>query len=90
VKERSNFSRFAAIPDANQQAGNFRSHNATLFDPTTGNPNGTGRTAFPGNIIPVARQSSITRKMQDLLPAAKMPGTASNYFASARPAELEC
>jgi hypothetical protein len=83
LKERSNFSRFATIPDANQRAGNFSGYSVTLYDPSTGAANGTGRTPFAGNIIPLNRQSAITRKMQDLLPAANIGGTASNYFASA-------
>ena len=49
----------------------------------TGNPDGTGRTPFPGNIIPLNRQSAITRQMVALIPMPNLPGDNSNYFASA-------
>jgi hypothetical protein len=34
-----------------------------IYDPNTGNANGTGRLAFPGNIIPAARINSAARTM---------------------------
>ncbi len=82
LRERSNYSRFMTLPDAKQRAGDFGGLNVTLYDPASGNPNGTGRSVFPGNLIPTSRQSSITRKMQALLPDANLSGTANNYFGS--------
>ena len=44
----------AAIFDASGNV-NFSGTGTTIYDPNTGNANGTGRTAFPGNIIPANR-----------------------------------
>jgi hypothetical protein len=38
-----------------------------VFDPNTGNPDGTGRSAFPGNIIPAARIDSAAQTMLSLI-----------------------
>ena len=46
-----------------------------LFDPQTGNPDGTGRTEFPGGVIPSNRISSISQEIQALYPAPNNPGT---------------
>ena len=59
-----------------------------IFDPTTGNAAGDGRTAFPGNIIPAARISSAAKTMLGRITAANfiagVPQGAtanSNYLA---------
>ncbi len=46
-----------------------------LFDPQTGNPDGTGRTEFPGGVIPSNRISSISQQIQALYPEPNNPGT---------------
>jgi hypothetical protein len=43
------------VPTLAMRAGNLSASPTPIYDPTTGNPDGTGRTAFPGNIIPQAR-----------------------------------
>ena len=57
-----------------------------IFDPTTGNPNdGTGRTAFTGNIIPNSRLSLPVVNLMNLLPAPNFGApslTTQNYLAS--------
>jgi hypothetical protein len=55
----------------------------SLYDPATGNPDGTGRTPFASNIIPANRISPITAQLQALVPLPNLPGTTSNYFDSA-------
>jgi hypothetical protein len=52
----------ATLPTAAVEAGNFTGYTlkaggapVTIYDPATGNANGTGRTPFPGNVIPANR-----------------------------------
>ncbi len=70
------------VATADQRAGNFSAYNTTIYDPATGNLNGSGRTAFANNTVPLSRQSAIARKIQDLVPAPLRPGTTSNYFTA--------
>jgi hypothetical protein len=58
---------------------NFRNAQGALipiYDPATGNPDGTGRTPFPNNIIPDNRISPITKKLLAFLPAPNIAGAA--------------
>ncbi len=73
---------YLTVPTEDQRRGDFSRYNATIYDPLTGTADGSGRTPFPGNIIPLNRQSSITRKVQDLVPLPNRPGTVGNYSAS--------
>jgi hypothetical protein len=56
-----------------------------VYDPRTGNPDGTNRTPFGGNIIPGNRISPIAQKILSLVPAPNLAGSEaspnSNYFA---------
>ena len=75
-----------SVPTADMKAGNFSALSTTIYDPLTGNADGTGRTAFAGNIIPTSRISPQAMKIQSYYPTANLSGTQSNYFASAVPA----
>ena len=71
------------IPTPAQISGNLGASTTTLYDPATGNSDGTNRTPFAGNVIPQSRINPISAKLMALLPA---PNTASssgsnNYFA---------
>ena len=70
------------VATAAQRAGDFSGFSTIIYDPLTGNPDGTGRTAFPGNRIPAGRISSAASKMQDLIPQANLPGVTQNYQVS--------
>jgi len=88
TKQRQASPAFYTVPTAAQQAGNFSGISTILYDPNTGNPDGTGRTPFPGNIIPSNRISSIAQKLQSFYPAPNIGAatlTANNYFASGGP-----
>jgi hypothetical protein len=67
-----------ALPDV--RAGDFSRYGVQIYDPLTGNLNGTGRSPFPDATIPLARQSSIAPKMQALIPFPNLPGTTANYY----------
>src|SRR5215472_13166174 len=81
--ERQNRNALFTVPTADQLAGDFSATGATIYDPSTGNADGTGRTPFAGNKIPADQISPIAQKVQDLLPAPNRPGFANNYFNSA-------
>jgi outer membrane receptor protein involved in Fe transport len=54
---------------------------AQIYDPLTGNPDGTGRTPFVGNLIPIGR---ISPQAQALLAGVPLPATGAiedNYTA---------
>lgn len=57
------------IPTADFRAGNLSQSPTIIYDPRSGNPDGTGRTPFTGNIIPADRISPIAAKLNSLLPA---------------------
>jgi hypothetical protein len=56
-----------------------------VYDPATGNPDGTNRTPFAGNKIPSNRISPIATKILNLVPAPNQASSESapsnNYFA---------
>ncbi len=69
-----------SVPTARMRNGDFSEVLAAvpafrLFDPATGNVDGTGRTEFAGAVIPANRISSISREIQALYPAPNNPGT---------------
>jgi len=63
------------VPPMALRIGDFsRAFNAddslqVIYDPETGNADGTGRSPFPGNIIPADRISPIAGRIQELFPA---------------------
>ena len=81
--ERKNISTLSTVATPDQRAGDFSKYGVTLYDPSTGNANGTGRSPFPGALIPASLQSPITLKLQSFVPLPNLPGVSSNYFSSA-------
>jgi hypothetical protein len=71
------------VPTADQRAGNFSAYNTTIYDPATGNVDGTGRTPFANATIPANRISPIATKLLSLIPLPNLPGTVANYYNSA-------
>ncbi len=54
-----------------------------IYDPATGNPDGTGRTPFPNNQIPYNRVNSVSIALMKLLPAPNANlGTATTTAAN--------
>jgi hypothetical protein len=85
TKRRQNASAFRTLPTAALREGNFAGTGARIYDPTTGNANGTGRTLFANDRIPTNRLDPIALKLIALIPQPNQPvGTspANNYFAS--------
>ena len=74
--------RFGTVPTAAMRNGDFSASTTPIYDPATGAANGSGRTAFPGNIIPRDRFDPIVQKLIAGLPLPNLPGLADNYFAT--------
>lgn len=72
------------VPTAAFRSGDFSSLAATnpIYDPTTGNPDGSGRTQFDGNIIPTSRISPVSAALMALVPLPNQPGNNNNFVAS--------
>ncbi|MPY88795.1 MAG: hypothetical protein GEU99_12805 [Luteitalea sp.] len=72
--EDSTASAFLNVPTPALRMGDFsHAQNAdgslqTIYDPTTGNPDGTGREPFPNNVIPEDRISPIARELVEFYP----------------------
>ena len=63
----------ADVPNEAFRNGDFSAYAATnpIFDPATGNPDGSGRTQFPNNIIPSNRFNPVAVKLLGTLAARK-------------------
>ncbi|MDP3000704.1 MAG: TonB-dependent receptor, partial [Bryobacterales bacterium] len=53
----------AQVPTPAMKAGNLSASPTAIYDPMTGNPNGSGRSPFAGNVIPSSRIDSGVRAM---------------------------
>jgi hypothetical protein len=73
----------ASVPTALMRTGNFTESARPIYDPLTGAPDGSGRTAFAGNIVPANRLDPAAKKLADLTPMPNLgTGVANNLFAS--------
>ncbi len=88
-----NWERYRLIQDVNSiesvptpaiRSGDFSSVSTIIYNPTTGNPDGTGRTPFPGNKIDPNLLSKAALTFAALIPAPNLAsgGIADNYFSS--------
>lgn len=85
TKERQGVTAVMTVPTDDQRKGNFSAYSNTIYDPATGNADGTGRTAFTSNTIPTNRISSIAQTIQALIPEPNngpTGATANNYTNS--------
>jgi hypothetical protein len=83
--------RTESVPTEAIRRGDFRATGSVIYDPFTGNPNGTARTPFPGNIIPDDRISDVARKILSFYPMPNLfeadgvtPRETDNYFIQPR------
>jgi len=61
------------LPNAAMRQGDFSAFDTIIYDPATGNADGTGRIPFTNNIIPSDRLSPAAVKMANLLPPLTFP-----------------
>jgi hypothetical protein len=53
-----------------------------IYDPATGNPNGTGKIPFAGKIIPPSRVSPVVQKLMPFFPVTNLPGVVNNNYVN--------
>ena len=80
--ERSGQAGIWSMPTANVKRGDFSAEPVVIYDPATGTPSGAGRTPFSGNMIPLTRQSAISRRIQEGAPEPNLSGSLNNFFNS--------
>lgn len=74
-----------SVPTARARAGDFSEYGVNIFDPKTGDQtNGTGRTQFPGNVIPPHRLSQQALNLLKFIPLPNITaaGVENNFSAS--------
>jgi len=87
--DRSTTQIFYDVPTAAMRNGDLSgaiNANGTLqqiYDPLTGNTDGTGRTPFVGNAIPTGRISPVAQKILSYYPLPNLPGNTRNYVRDA-------
>src|SRR5205823_3305479 len=65
--DRKNGNTIASVPSQAVRSGNMAAY-STIYDPLTGNPDATGRQAFPNNIVPQGRIDPVVQKILPLIP----------------------
>ena len=80
--DRQTGSRLLTVPTAAIRSGNMAGSSTEMFDPATGNPDGSNRTPFPNKQIPTARIDPIVTKILADLPQANLDGLTNNFYAS--------
>jgi hypothetical protein len=72
---------YQSIPTLAERSGDFSAFPQVIYDPTSAT--GTGvRTAFPGNVIPSNRISSVSKSFASNLPAPTNGNITNNYLAT--------
>jgi hypothetical protein len=79
VYETKSYTNKGTVATEAMRRGDFSGLGTTIYDPATGNPDGTGRTPFPGNIIPPDRISPIAAQIQEAVPLPNRDGVFANY-----------
>lgn len=83
LKDRRNSAGFATIPTDAIRSGDMSASPNPIYDPATGNPDGSGRSPFYENRVPKTKMSSIVRdKIIPLLPKPMYSGLTNNYYGS--------
>jgi Carboxypeptidase regulatory-like domain/TonB dependent receptor len=72
---------FLTLPNAAVRTGDFSQTGTVIYNPQTGNANGTGRSPFPGDVIPTNMLSSVSTALLAYLPLPQTSASANNYFS---------
>jgi len=74
---------FVTVPTAPMHTGDLSGSSTPIYDPLSGNADGTGRTPFTGNLIPGNRIDSTAAKVMAAYPLPNIPNLlSSNYYAT--------
>ena len=68
------------LPTDAMRQGDFSATGVTIYDPLTGNPDGTGRTPFGNNKIPSNRIDPASTTLTALLPSLTRPNQYTNNY----------
>jgi hypothetical protein len=79
---RGAISTITTVPTAAMAAGDFSAVPTTIFNPSTGTPLGTGRTAFLNNKIPAGSINPVASALLPLIPTPNLPGFENNFGAN--------
>jgi hypothetical protein len=82
TRERTNYSALSTVPTLAERNGDFSAYGTTIYDPSTGDATGKGRTPFQNNMVPQKFFNPITAKLQSLIPLPNQSGNTNNYFSS--------
>jgi hypothetical protein len=69
------------LPTDALKKGDFNGTGTTVYDPNTGAADGSGRTPFPGNVIPTNRIDPAAAYMAGLIPTPNQSVFPNNYLA---------
>jgi len=89
TRDQQNLTRTVSVPTAAIRSGDLRASATPIYDPFTGNANGSGRTAFDNNMIPANRLDPTALKLLALLPLPNLRNAdgsipeTDNYFVQA-------
>lgn len=89
TRDRQNVSRVLSVPTEALRRGDFSGAANPIYDPATGNIDGTGRTPFPGNVIPADRINPVSARLLAELPLPNLRDPdgsipeRNNFFAQA-------
>jgi hypothetical protein len=77
-------SRLLTVPTEAIRRGDMSESPTPIYDPLSGNPDGSGRTSFPGKMVPGSRfEPIVAQKIMPLIPKPTYPGSVTaNYYAS--------
>jgi hypothetical protein len=71
------------VPTSDLLAGNFSNvPGAMIYNPFIGSASGTGRSQFPGNIIPASLISPVSRSLLGYFPTPNEPGYIDNLITT--------
>jgi hypothetical protein len=86
TNKKANVSAFETVATDPLRQGNFAGTGTTIYNPMTGNANGTGRTPFPNDQIPSSMIAFASAKMISLMPEPNQASAATtvnnDYFGS--------
>ena len=78
---RQSASALRTIPTTALIGGDFAGTGTTIYDPATGNANGTNRAPFANNAIPTSRIDPASAYMANLMPQVNQTVFPNNYLA---------
>ena len=81
TERRQAASALRTVPTVALRKGDFTGTGTTVYDPSTGNADGTARTPFAGNLIPSSRIDPAAAYMTNLIPLPNQSVYPNNYLA---------